>query len=325
MEMKSHELDLTSELIDMDFTNVFASDIPLVTVKTEMDEDDRKVCGGGGGLYGDDRASLSSVNGLELELPLLSPTTSFPPSPVEGLATPRCDSAMEDDLDWLTRCVELGNTTHADGEPATTSPTEFITLSPDEALKQLLLESGIQELDVDGKIRDDGSDLAAARVNMGKKSGTTKRHRPTASDRQTRANTDTAAKVSRVSCRNDRSLNKYIDDESLVCMSVRELNKRLHGIPKEDVQRLKQKRRTLKNRGYAQNCRTKRILHKTCLETENQTLEDELHSLREDLEQVRRERDMYKTRVQELEQDRRCRAFSTSSAPSSPESVFFSE
>lgn len=53
--------------------------------------------------------------------------------------------------------------------------------------------------------------------------------------------------------------NKLIADELLTTLSVRELNKRLHGCPREEIAKLKQKRRTLKNRGYAQNCRSKVI------------------------------------------------------------------
>ncbi|XP_065578256.1 transcription factor MafA-like isoform X2 [Artemia franciscana] len=68
----------------------------------------------------------------------------------------------------------------------------------------------------------------------------------------------------------------YIDDELLVTLTVRELNKRLHGFPREDVVRLKQKRRTLKNRGYAQNCRSKRLAQRHELETVNKTLQNSI-------------------------------------------------
>ena len=60
-----------------------------------------------------------------------------------------------------------------------------------------------------------------------------------------------------------------IDDDTLMSLSVRDLNKRLHGYPRDIVSKLKQKRRTLKNRGYAQNCRSKRIQQRADLEQNN--------------------------------------------------------
>lgn len=89
-----------------------------------------------------------------------------------------------------------------------------------------------------------------------------------------------------------------INDELLTSLSVRELNKRLHGYPRDQIQLLKQKRRTLKNRGYAQNCRSKRLQQRVDLETTNRSLQNELHRLKMDLARVVQERDMLKQRLQ---------------------------
>ncbi|KAJ3653838.1 hypothetical protein Zmor_013070 [Zophobas morio] len=95
-------------------------------------------------------------------------------------------------------------------------------------------------------------------------------------------------------CSEDLGLN----DEMLMTLSVRELNKRLHGCPREEVVRLKQKRRTLKNRGYAQNCRSKRLQQRHDLEQTNRSLQSELHRLKIELARVSQERDLLKQRLQ---------------------------
>ncbi|XP_022084898.1 transcription factor MafK-like [Acanthaster planci] len=70
-----------------------------------------------------------------------------------------------------------------------------------------------------------------------------------------------------------------INDYDLVTFSVRELNRRLRGLSKEQVVLLKQRRRTLKNRGYAANCREKRVTQKETLEEEQTRLHDEVRAL----------------------------------------------
>lgn len=67
----------------------------------------------------------------------------------------------------------------------------------------------------------------------------------------------------------------------LITMSVKELNKRLNSCPSNMVIKLKRCRRTLKNRGYAKNCRIKRIAAKHKLEQVNQKLAAENLQLRE--------------------------------------------
>lgn len=67
----------------------------------------------------------------------------------------------------------------------------------------------------------------------------------------------------------------------LMNMSVKELNKRLSHCPPFIVAKLKKCRRTLKNRGYAKNCRIKRIAMKNRLEEINKNLLSENRELRQ--------------------------------------------
>lgn len=83
-------------------------------------------------------------------------------------------------------------------------------------------------------------------------------------------------------------------EEELLSLPVKELNTRLKGLPKDYVLQIKQKRRTLKNRGYAQNCRSRRLQQKSDLEKENATLRAQLRHSKQQALQVARERDLFK-------------------------------
>lgn len=93
----------------------------------------------------------------------------------------------------------------------------------------------------------------------------------------------------------------YITDEELESLSVKELNRRLRSLSKSEAAVLKQRRRTLKNRGYAQNCRHKRVNERDELYLEVQDLRREVESLRQQLKKTRDERDIYKRKLDSIE------------------------
>lgn len=94
---------------------------------------------------------------------------------------------------------------------------------------------------------------------------------------------------------------KNVTDEELIALSVKELNRMLKGLTREEVIKLKQRRRTLKNRGYAANCREKRISQKEVLETEKDILRNEVDRLQRENDIVRMELSALKNRYDALQ------------------------
>merc|ERR1712142_136990 len=88
-----------------------------------------------------------------------------------------------------------------------------------------------------------------------------------------------------------------ITDEQLVLKPTKDLNKMLKstGLPKEDVNKIKQKRRTLKNRGYAASCRNKR-------DKEEEGLKIDLDTLRRDIADIQRRSSEKRRRIERLKE-----------------------
>lgn len=93
-----------------------------------------------------------------------------------------------------------------------------------------------------------------------------------------------------------------ISDDELVTISVRDLNRqlKLRGLSREEIVRMKQRRRTLKNRGYAASCRIKRIEQKDELESEKTQEYRDMENMQDDNNRMREEIDSWHSKYQAL-------------------------
>lgn len=95
-----------------------------------------------------------------------------------------------------------------------------------------------------------------------------------------------------------------ISDEELVTISVRDLNRqlKLRGLSRDEIVRMKQRRRTLKNRGYAASCRIKRLEQKDELETEKTQEWRDMEMMQQELICMREEMNGMRNRYEALKQ-----------------------
>ncbi|TNN72685.1 Transcription factor MafG [Liparis tanakae] len=92
-----------------------------------------------------------------------------------------------------------------------------------------------------------------------------------------------------------------LTDDELVTMSVRELNQHLRGLTKDEILQLKQRRRTLKNRGYAASCRVKRVTQKEELEKQKSQLQQEVDKLATENASMKVELDALRSKYEALQ------------------------
>jgi len=80
-----------------------------------------------------------------------------------------------------------------------------------------------------------------------------------------------------------------VSDDELASLNIKDLNRKLkeRGLPKETIEKLKQRRRTLKNRKYATDCREKKDSEVHTLESSKDLEVDTIDSLEKENDELR--------------------------------------
>jgi len=92
-----------------------------------------------------------------------------------------------------------------------------------------------------------------------------------------------------------RVMSSYaISDDELMSLSTHQLNDRLRSMSADERSRVKQRRRTLKNRSYAQTCRTRRLADQHQLKHNSEALAAELKALKKRVRSLTAELDYYR-------------------------------
>ncbi|XP_061896992.1 transcription factor Maf-like [Entelurus aequoreus] len=317
-ELAMSNSDLPTSPLAMEYVNDF--DLMKFEVKKEPLEPERSISQCSRLLAG---GSLSST-------PMSTPCSSVPPSPSFSAPSPGSGSgsgsseqkAHLEDFYWMSGYQQQLN-------------PEALGFSPEDAV-EALISSGHPLQGFDGYARGQqfaggaapageemgsaaavvSAVIAAAAAQTGGGGGgggaphhnhhhhhhhhTAGAHHPSSGSQSASNNTTTHHHPHHHHHHPHMRLDDRFSDEQLVSMSVRELNRQLRGVSKEEVIRLKQKRRTLKNRGYAQSCRYKRVQQRHVLEGEKTQLIQQVDHLKQEISRLARERDAYKEKYEKL-------------------------
>lgn len=107
--------------------------------------------------------------------------------------------------------------------------------------------------------------------------------------------------VPEVGCSSPINANEYFSDYQLLTFKTKELNRQVESLPKWIVDEIKKKRRALKNRGYARSSRDKKNNETNNLKEINESLEKELATKRQEIAEMKLERDKWKEKYQKLD------------------------
>ncbi|XP_053722058.1 transcription factor Maf isoform X1 [Synchiropus splendidus] len=317
-ELAMSSSDLPTSPLAMEYVNDF--DLMKFEVKKEPVEPDRSIS----------QCSRLIAGGSLSSTPMSTPCSSVPPSPSFSAPSPSSGSEPKthiEDFYWMSGYQQQLN-------------PEALGFSPEDAVEALINSSHQLQQNFDGYGRGQqfasaaGAGGAMAGEEMGSaaavvsaviaaaaaQNGAPHHHHHHHHSHHHHQSPGVQSSGTSGSSHAHMRLDDRFSDEQLVTMSVRELNRQLRGVSKEEVIRLKQKRRTLKNRGYAQSCRFKRVQQRHVLEGEKTQLVQQVEHLKQEISRLVRERDAYKEKYEKLVSTGfRESGSSSDNNPSSPE------